>query len=231
MRISLSGNPYMHSSNKRFSWLFTSTAILPLLLVPQSAQAAKANNDPMSFAILGALGSLGMACYQGGKAPCSLTPDIDINKLSFSYDQGHDATLKHYRLALGADWLQDFYQSENFEITGRWEVNLNYWNSTLDNADQDDGYMLGITPVFHYTYKMNTLKPFIEMGGGPQLLSNDTVENEFKSTQFQFGSIFGLGIKNNQFEISYRYLHISNAGIAMPNPGTDFHNIHLGYHF
>jgi len=51
------------------------------------------------------------------------------------------------------------------------------------------------------------------------------IEDEYKSTQFQFGSILGLGVKHKQFEISYRYLHISNAGIEMPNPGTDFHSL------
>ncbi len=221
----------MHSWNQRFSWLFIAAGLLPILTVSQTAQAAKANNDPMSFAILGALGSLGLACYQGGKAPCSLTPDVDIDKLSVSYDQGADSTLQHYRVALGADWLHNFYESENFEISGRWEINLNYWNSTLDNPTKDDGYMIGVTPVFHYTYKMSSIMPYIEMGGGPQLLSNIQIENEYKSTQFQFGSIIGIGLKNNQFEIGYRYLHISNAGIEMPNPGTDFHNVHLGYHF
>nr|MDA3806331.1 acyloxyacyl hydrolase [Thiomicrorhabdus sp.] len=101
----------------------------------------------------------------------------------------------------------------------------------LSNPDNDSGYIIGITPVFHYQPKNYRYTPFIEMGGGPHLLSDITIENDYKSTQFQFGSIFGLGVKNQDFEISYRYLHISNAGIEMPNPGTDFHNIHVGYYF
>jgi len=220
----------MNSLNARFSWLLAPVIVLSLVALPKTSRA-EANNDPMTFAILGALGSLAMACYQGGKAPCSLTPDINTDKLTFSIDQGSDETIGHTRLAIGADWLERFYDSKNFEITGRWEVNLNHWYSSKNDAINESGYILGITPVFHYSYKMNAYKPFIELGGGPQLLDNVTIENEFKSTQFQFGSIFGLGIKNEQFEMGYRYLHISNAGIAMPNPGTDFHNIHLGYRF
>lgn len=225
----------MHScksqfSSSRFFQIFMLSGLLMSSFF-NTASAAKANNDPMSFAILGALGSLGMACYQGGKAPCSLGLGIDTSKLSISFDQGEDVTLKHMRFAVGADWIEDFYESKNFEINGRWDFNFNYWKSDLSDPDEKEGFMIGITPVFHYTYKMGKIKPYLEMGGGPQLLSNIVVENEYKSTQFQFGSIFGAGLKNKHFELGYRYLHISNAGIEMPNPGTDFHNIHIGYKF
>ena len=75
------------------------------------------------------------------------------------------------------------------------------------------------------------MTPYLELGGGPQLLSNVTIENEYKSTQFQFGSILGLGIKSNSYEIGYRYLHISTANLELPNPGTDIHGLHIAYKF
>lgn len=213
-----------------FKGVTLATLITSTSLFSPTIFAADAQNGPMSLAILGALGSLGFACYQG-KAPCSLSPGINTDQLTFSLDLGEDSTLKHARIALGANWQEKIYEANSWEIAGRWEVNLNHWDSTLSNPNQDTGYMLGITPVFHYQLKNRAITPFIEMGGGPQLLSNVTVENEFKSTQFQFGSIFGLGVKTADFEVGYRYLHISNAGIEMPNPGTDFHNIHVGYYF
>ncbi len=219
----------MHSSKTLFSGLLTGLFTVSLLFSSQT-QAKQENNDLMSFAILGAIGSLGLACYEG-KAPCSLSPGVDTDKLTFSLDAGADRTTDHLRLGLGADWKEAVFETESWEVVGRLEGSLHSWSSTLSNPDNESGYIIGITPVFHYQPKNYTYTPFIEMGGGPHLLSDITIENEYKSTQFQFGSIFGLGVKNRDFEISYRYLHISNAGIEMPNPGTDFHNIHAGYHF
>lgn len=219
----------MHSSKTLFSSLLMALLTLSLLFSGQT-QAKQENNDLMSFAIIGAIGSLGFACYEG-KAPCSLSAGVDTDKLTFSLDAGADRTTEHLRLGVGADWKEAIYETPSWEIVGRLEGSLHRWSSTLSNPDNDSGYIIGITPVFHYQPKNFNYTPFIEMGGGPHLLSNIIIENDYKSTQFQFGSIFGLGVKNQDFEISYRYLHISNAGIEMPNPGTDFHNIHVGYYF
>ena len=219
----------MHSSKTSFSAVLMAIFTLSLLFSAPT-QAKQENNDPMTFAILGAIGSLGLACYEG-KAPCSLSPGIDSDRLTLSLDAGSDRTTDHLRLGLGADWQEAVFETASWEVSGRLEGSLHYWSSTLENPENKSGYIIGITPVFHYQPKNFTYTPFIEMGGGPHLLSDITIENDYKSTQFQFGSIFGLGVKNQDFEISYRYLHISNAGIEMPNPGTDFHNIHIGYHF
>lgn len=212
--------------------------ILPLtsiffstLLFTSPAKAFDTSNDMlMNATIIGAIASLGYACYEG-KAPCSLTPDVDTDKLTISMDVGADDTIQQVRLAVGADWMENLYEGDSFEIGGRWEINANYWYSTKTNPTNKDGYILGATPVFHYRWKTGSVKPYFELGGGPQWLSNITIEDEYKSTQFQFGSILGFGVENDAVEFGYRYLHISNANIELPNPGTDFHSFHIGYKF
>jgi len=205
--------------------LISITAIAPL-----SAQAENSNNGPMSLAILGALGSLGFACYQG-TAPCVVRPHINTDELTISADFGEDNALKHTRFSIGADWDEKVYDSNSWEVSGRWDFSIHGWHSDEENIENDSGYIIGFTPVFQYQLKGMSYKPYVEMGGGPHILSDIKIENDNKSTQFQFGSIFGLGVKRNNIELSYRYLHISNAGIKMPNPGTDIHNIHIGYHY
>ncbi|MDG6777345.1 acyloxyacyl hydrolase [Thiomicrorhabdus sp. zzn3] len=219
----------MHRHKPHFSLLFSLMIALATLTHTTSARA-ESNNSPMTFAIAGSLLSFGMACYQG-KAPCSLSPGIDTDKTIASFDMGSDDTIDHLRLALGADWKESFYQSGPFEINGRWEVNANHWHSTRANPENKQGYIIGVHPLFQYNYAFSNFKLYAETGAGLYLLDDPTIENEFKSTQFQFGDVFGLGVKVKQFELGYRYLHISNAGIEMPNPGTDFHNLHLGYRF
>ena len=219
----------MQNSKTTFS-IVLSSLITVSALSPSISYAENSNNGPMSLAILGAIGSLGLACYQG-TAPCTLTPDIDTNKLTASFDAGTDNKLNHTRISIGADWNKKVFEAESWEVVGRWDLSAHAWHSDEKNIENDNGYIIGLTPVFHYQLKNMAYTPFVELGGGPHLLSDIRIENENKSTQFQFGSIFGLGIKRDAFEISYRYLHISNAGIEMPNPGTDIHNIHVGYHF
>lgn len=206
------------------------TLFLLILIGTKPVQADTSNDGLMNATIIGAIASLGFACYEG-KAPCSLNPSLNTDKLTLSIDQGSDETTQQVRFALGADWMEDLYNSENFRIDGRWEINTNYWYSTQTHPAESDGYIIGLTPVFNYSWKLSPIEPYFELGGGPQYLSTDTIENEFKSTQFQFGSILGFGIQNEHIEVGYRYLHISNANIELPNPGTDFHNFHLAYKF
>jgi hypothetical protein len=215
-------NPTLRSIFIAFTVLFSITT--------PKAHADSSNDLLMNLTIIGAIGSFGYACYEG-QAPCSFDPSLNTDKLSLSVDVGADNTIQNNRFAFGADWQKPLFENEHFRIGGRWEINANYWYSTDKDADNKSGYIIGLTPVFHYIWKTGQIKPYLELGGGPQYLSDVTIENEFKSTQFQFGSIFGLGVQSDQFEIGYRYLHISNANIETPNPGTDFHNLHIAYKF
>lgn len=216
-------------SRYRAFFLVLLSALLPLHL--SKAQAFDTSSDYlMNATIWGAVASLGFACYQG-KPPCSLEPGIDTGKLTLSADIGSDNTIGFQRLSLGADWQTPLYQAGQYQLTGRMELNAGAWRSSLKAPLNKSGYILGINPVFQSRYHLGKLNPYFELGGGPNWLSDVTIENEFKSTQFQFGSIFGFGIQTQTFEVGYRYLHISNAGIELPNPGTDFHNLHLGITF
>lgn len=188
------------------------------------------NDALMQTTIIGAIASFSFACYQG-KAPCSLSPNVDTDKLTFSVDVGADNTIQHTRLALGADWLENIYDSKNLNISGRMEINTNFWSSTLDNPQNKNGFIIGIHPIFRYSSPHTLKQAYFELGAGPQIISDTILENENKSTLFQFGNVLGLGYANKNYEIGYRYLHYSNANIKMPNPGTDFHNLHLAYKF
>lgn len=220
----------MRQTRSKIRSFFLAGGLLCLGSMPVHAANDTSNDLLMNSAIVGAIGSLGLACLLQ-KAPCSLDPNINTDRVTFSLDHGEDNSLKQVRMGVGADWNEPLYRNGYFVIDGRWEANINYWYSTLKHPQNDNGWMLGITPVFHYRYTRYHVSPYLEMGGGPQLLSDIQIENEYKSTQFQFASMLGLGVQSRHFELGYRYLHISNANIEVPNPGTDFHNIHLGYKF
>lgn len=211
--------------------LIMSGALTLGLISPTASNAGQAGDDLMTVTIIGAVGSLVYACTQE-KAPCSTDHGLDTDKLSISLDHGVDGAASHVRLAVGADWKEAIYETDSWEMAGRLEGSIHSWQESTTTTKGDSGIIIGITPVFQYQPKGMEYTPFLELGTGPHFISQTNLAKEFKATQFQFGNILGLGIRNKDgFEIGYRYLHISNAGIEEPNPGTDFHNLHLGYKF
>jgi len=123
------------------------------------------------------------------------------------------------------------YQAHQWQLNAHWEFDIGYWQSNQKQPLNASGYFIGITPVFNYLWQGPGLKPYLEVGAGIKYLDNIVIENRYKSTQFQFGDIFGFGLQQGSFQIGYRYLHISNANIALPNPGNNFQTLHFQYLF
>jgi hypothetical protein len=69
----------------------------------------------------------------------------------------------------------------------------------------------------------------LEFGIGANYFDQKRIHlNKSVGTNFEFGDLIGLGVKlgeKDQFEIGYRLIHYSNAGISANNPGINFHQI------
>ena len=91
----------------------------------------------------------------------------------------------------------------------------------------------GVTPTLRFEAK--TSPGFVEFGVGVHYFDEKTI-NASKSvgTHFEFGDLLGVGVKlgeKQQFEVGYRFIHYSNAGISANNPGLDFHQLRLQVNF
>jgi hypothetical protein len=65
-------------------------------------------------------------------------------------------------------------------------------------------------------------------------LSHTQIGDKRLSTAFQFGDHLGFGYRfgaRSAFDLGYRYQHLSNGSIKRPNPGINFHQVRLQYHF
>ena len=73
------------------------------------------------------------------------------------------------------------------------------------------------------------LAPYIELSGGT-LFTNHDVPTGTNSINFTPGASFGTHILRNSYDwtIEARYMHISNAGLATPNPGINTFQVRLG---
>jgi hypothetical protein len=92
----------------------------------------------------------------------------------------------------------------------------------------DTGFVGSIGPDFVLT------KAGVAVGIGisPTLLSRSEFGVEDVGGTFHFTSHIRIGYRlTDHWEFSYRFQHMSNAGIEEPNPGVDLHTLQLGYHF
>ena len=137
------------------------------------------------------------------------------------------------RVAVQWDWKKPLYQRGNWNLGGYWDVGLGYWNNNGFPNRNKSITEIGVTPVFRV--QSNDLTGvYGELGIGAHLMSNTTIGDKTMSTAFQFGDHIGLGYRfgvKQAFDLSYRYQHLSNAGIKKPNDGINFNQVRLQYHF
>ena len=161
-----------------------------------------------------------------------------IDAMSFSYGEDNDnneTTL--YRIGLQNKWERTWLNDGAWYVGGYWDAELAYMGSDHKKSKNDELFDLSLTPVFRLQRDASLssgVSPYAEAGIGPHLLSETRLGNQQYSTALQFGTLVGFGLgfgEKGQYEISYRFQHISNADIKTPNQGMNLHLLRLGYSF
>lgn len=115
-----------------------------------------------------------------------------------------------------------------------WEANLSYWYLYKHKEGEEDLFELGITPNFRLERDWISKwgRPYMEAGLGVHFLSKVHIGTRDLGSSFQFGTHAGFGLRfgnREQWDIAYRYEHLSNAGLKEPNPGINFGMVRFGY--
>jgi len=77
--------------------------------------------------------------------------------------------------------------------------------------------------VFRYQRSSGRAIPYVEAAVGFHMLSSHQITTgRIFSTRFQFGDHLGAGIRFGAHDVGVRIQHLSNGGIARPNPGINF---------
>jgi lipid A 3-O-deacylase len=161
---------------------------------------------------------------------------IDAISLTYGEDMD-DNDSKRYSLGLQNKWERTWLNDGAWYIGGYWDAELAYMESDHENSENDNLFDLGLTPVFRMQRDATIssgVSPYAEIGLGTHLISETRLGKQQYSTAFQFGSLVGFGLgfgDRGQYEISYRYQHLSNADIKTPNQGMNLHLLRLGYSF
>lgn len=146
---------------------------------------------------------------------------------------GGSGTHEINKADLGLIWDPDL----TWWDTGKWhfslvgEAHVARWFS----RDGRDIYEGGVTPILRFVKNSGAVRPFIEGGVGLRLLSHPTISDDYTmSTAFQFTDVIGFGASfggHQEYQVGYRFQHISNGSIKEPNPGINFNEIYLQYNF
>jgi len=171
-------------------------------------------------------------------APAQAAGNNWIDAISLSYGEDLDANdAKLYRVGLQNKWQRTWMNDGAWYVGGYWNAELGYVETDREDSENDELYDLALTPVFRMqrdTSLSSGISPYAEAGIGPHLISETRLGNRRFSTALQFGSLIGFGLgfgDKGQYELSYRFQHVSNAGFKTPNDGMNLHMLRLGYSF
>jgi hypothetical protein len=116
-------------------------------------------------------------------------------------------------------------------LRGRFEYAVDAVPVYLIFQPANTAYGVGFNPLgLKWNFeRRGRLSPYLELGGGV-LFSNHNIPTYTNTVNFTPGAALGahiLGEKYN-WSVEVRYLHISNAGLATPNPGLNTVQLRLG---
>jgi Lipid A 3-O-deacylase (PagL) len=125
----------------------------------------------------------------------------------------------------------------NFNLPWSWDLGRKYEAQTrLDLSlgwigDPGGNGLIGhAEPGFLFSRERFPLS--FELGAGFTGLSRHDFESKDFGIYFQFITHLGLNWEiTDHFRLSYRLQHMSNGGLAVPNPGLNLHMLGLSYKF
>jgi lipid A 3-O-deacylase len=159
-----------------------------------------------------------------------------LDDAAVEFGLGDDST-DLIRLDMGWDWNVRWLETEDWHLGGYWELDVGYWDGKNGEHGAGDLFELGFTPVFRFQrnpYTDLAIAPYVEGAIGAHLLSETWISGRDLSTNFQFGSHIGLGMrvgKSQRLDLGYRFQHLSNGSIKGENDGINFHIVRLSYRF
>jgi len=153
-------------------------------------------------------------------------------------DPSEDGDTRIVRLAVATQWQQRWFADGQWYVVPEWMVSAGSWDSsdagrTGVSRLSDIGVRIGIRMRRQAPWG-NGLRPYLEAATGIHYLTETAVDDRRFSTHGQFGSHVGAGVvfgDREQYELGWRFLHFSNAGIERPNHGINFNLIRFGYRF
>jgi len=150
---------------------------------------------------------------------------IKINAVTMGVGESRD-DIYIYRLGLKRDF--NLLSTHLRFLSGYYEASINYW---MKGKEHITG--AAFSPVFLFTIpsKHTYLRPYLEAGIGISIISDTVIGDRNLSSAFNFEDRIGFGLRWDKYDINFRYMHYSNAGLYQPNEGIDIFILTLSCYF
>ena len=147
---------------------------------------------------------------------------------------GPGTSAESARLALFWDWGKRWFTEGNWWLGGHWEGTVGYMRNRARDDSLTNAGFTGVLRLWPYRPWWTHARQFLEGGTGVNFFSETHLGDKRIATSLQFGSFVGFGVRfgrSERYEIGYRQIHFSNAGLKKPNPGMDFDELRFAYRF
>jgi len=153
-----------------------------------------------------------------------------------SFELGNGDSTDTARVGAIWNWDKKWFTEGDWLVTGFWEATAGTWRGKSSVGNNQTVIDLGITPVFRFQQKNPSgIAPYAEAAIGFHMISPTFIyANRKFGSSFQFGDHVGFGVRmgeHQQYDLGYRYQHLSNGGIKKPNQGINLSEVHFAYHF
>jgi len=144
---------------------------------------------------------------------------------------GSQSSDKVMNLGLRFGWVLTDPHGPGF-LRGRFEYAVDVVPVFVVVQKTNTAYGAGVNP---FALKWNFVEhhnivPYVELGGGT-LFTNTNVPERTSSVNFTTSGALGLHFLQSKYNFSaeVRFMHISNAGLATPNPGINTLQFRIGF--
>lgn len=153
-----------------------------------------------------------------------------------SFELGNGKETDTVRVGAIFNFERQWFTEGDWLVSGFWETTAGRWQGHSAVGNNQTITDLAVTPVFRLQQKNPAgISPYLEGAIGFHLISPTYIyDNRHFASSFQFGDHLGAGVllgDHHQFDLGYRFQHLSNGGIKEPNQGINLNEVHFIYHF
>jgi hypothetical protein len=116
-------------------------------------------------------------------------------------------------------------------LSGRFELAVDAVPAFVVFQRANTAYGAGVNPVdFRWIFAARgKVAPYLELNGGT-LFTTHEVPTGTSTVNFTSGAAFGMYFLGERaWSLDVRYMHISNAGLTVPNPGVNTVQVRVGF--
>ena len=161
-----------------------------------------------------------------------ITNFLHADRMIFEAGGGESVSI----IRAGAQWDREknILEFLDFKLGVYLQVDYAKWQSTSGINQARSNNSLGITPVFRFTCHPGGLTVYLDTSIGVTWISNTQINGHEFGSNFQFMDSLGIGAlfgSRRQWGVGYKFNHMSNNAIELPNNGINLHLISISYKY